>query len=221
MTVKTFNIKTDWPGLLSVLLSIIVTTLAYTHLPEKIPVHWNIYGKVDGYAAKTFFSVYLMQLIAMAIYGLLGILPKIDPKKTNYEYFLSTCSLIKNALLIFLSGISFVTAMDSLGYHLPIGKLIISGVGVLFILTGNVMGKVKPNYFVGIRLPWTLNNDEVWRKTHRFSARIFVAQGFAIIASIFCPSLVMGVVFISSLISGSIVIVIYSYKVHSRIIMKS
>lgn len=214
---KSFSARSDWPSYCAIGISIVVAIIAYPCLPDRIPVHFNIEGQVDNYADKSIFSVFLLPMISIGTYLLMGLLPKIDPRKANYDNFQTSYSLIRNATIIFLSALSIFITAYSLGYTIAIDRLVVAGVGAIFIVIGNVLGKIKPNYFVGIRLPWTLHNDEVWRLVHRFSARIFIAEGFILFLSMIVPGPSRLIILVSCLPGGLAAIVLYAYKTHSRI----
>jgi uncharacterized membrane protein len=214
---KSFSVRSDWPSYFAIGISIIVGIIVYPRLPDRIPVHFNIEGQVDNYADKSIFSVFFLPMISIGTYLLMGLLPKIDPRKANYDDFQTSYCLIRNAIIFFLSALSLFITAYSLGYAIAIDRLVVAGVGATFVVIGNVLGKIKPNYFVGIRLPWTLHNDEVWRLVHRFSARIFVAEGFILILSTIVSGPSRLFILVSCIPGGLAAIVLYAYRTHSRI----
>ncbi|BCD25737.1 immunity protein SdpI [Bacillus cereus] len=186
------------------ILLIVITCLAWAfawpYLPDTIATHWSG-GKVDGYSSKLY-GMLSMVGIMIVLYIFLNVLPKIDPKKANYEKFSKAFMMMNNGilLLLFVGNIDIITS--GLGYNLFINRVPELLVGILFIVIGNYLPQCKPNYFVGIKTPWTLSNEEVWRKTHRFSGKVFVILGIIMILSVFVPvtwkSFVMVVVIIGA-----------------------
>lgn len=94
-------------------------------------------------------------------------LPKMDPKRENYPKFEKTWEIFQFSLLIFFAYAYFITIFAALDPSLNVNKSIMLGIGALFVIIGNYMGKIRKNYFIGFRLPWTLDNEEAWNKTHR------------------------------------------------------
>lgn len=171
--------KRQWFGLFLLLLVVIGTCFSYPYLPEQVGVHWNYKGVPDQFGNKSY-GVFLLPVIMLVLYLLTMILPKIDPKKSNYERFQDTYFRIMNGILFFLFLFQAAQITSSLGIVNP--KYVVPElVGLLFIFIGNLSPKFKPNYFVGIRTPWTLASEEVWKKTHRFGGKVFVISGLLLL----------------------------------------
>lgn len=198
---------------------LIVTTclawaFAWPHLPDTIATHWSS-GKVDGYSSK-FYGMISMVGIMIALYIFLNVIPKIDPRKANYEKFSKAFMMMNNGvlLLLFVGNIDIITS--GLGYNLFINRVPELLVGVLFLVMGNYLPQCKPNFFVGMRNPWTLSNEEVWRKTHRFSGKVFVALGIIMIISVFAPAdwrsyMMLGIIVVAVIITN-----LYSYVLYKK-----
>ena len=107
------------------------------------------------------------------IYGLFAIVPLIDPKKKT-DQFQQTINKLADIVALFFLVMFFLTLFNYLGYEVQMDRWVLIGVTLLFLLLGNYFGKLKPNYFISIRTPWTLENEENWRKTHRLSGMIWV-----------------------------------------------
>ncbi|EEM14819.1 hypothetical protein bpmyx0001_43090 [Bacillus pseudomycoides DSM 12442] len=155
-------------------------------MPDTIATHWSG-GTADGFSSKL---TGMMSMVGIMIgcYVFLNVLQKIDPKKENYEKFSKALMMINNSLLVvlFIGNIDIIT--NGLGYKLFINRVPELLVGILFLIIGNYLPQCKPNFFVGMRNPWTLSNEEVWRKTHRFSGKVFVALGLMMMVSIVVPA---------------------------------
>ncbi|MGE6849375.1 SdpI family protein [Bacillus tropicus] len=183
---------------------ILITGLAWAYawpnLPDTMAVHWGMEG-VNGYASK-FNAMLLLLGIMIFTYVLLTITPKIDPKKKNYDKFSKGYMIINYSVVVLLFLVNMLVIGVGLGYDIPMNSTPLILVGLLFIVIGNYLPQCKPNYFVGIKTPWTLSNEEVWRKTHRFSGKVFVILGIIMILSIFVPvtwkSFIMVVVIIGA-----------------------
>ena len=148
-------------------------------VPDRIPIHWNAAGEVDGYGGK-FAGLLLVPLIAVGVYLLLLYIPRIDPARLNYQSFAGTYLLVRVMLTSYLAFIYVVTTV-SIGDEeaVPVAGLIVGSIGVLLIVLGGAMAKFRPNWFAGIRTPWTLTSKRAWVRTHRLGGRVFIAAGIA------------------------------------------
>lgn len=192
-----------------ILLSIIGTFLIFKSLPDQVPMHWNIKGEVDDYSAKSF--VYLTALLPLALYFIMKIIPQIDPQKDAYDKHRNAYSATMFSVILFLIGIHWMTIGYALGYPLDIIKYIMVALGILFIIIGNYMPQIKFNYFFGIRTPWTLSSEKVWKQTHAVGGYLYFIMGAIFILSSFFNNDISFYISIGSIIFVSIVTVIYSY----------
>ncbi len=152
------------------------------YLPEMIPTHWNIHGEVNDYIAKPW-GVYMLPLISTAVSLLLLILPKISPKGFRLDAALRVYYLITLVMALFLLGLMLLMFNAALNKSFDMNVWLMAGMGGMFIIIGNFLSKVPKNFFLGIRTPWTLASDEVWYKTHRMGAWVFIISGLAIMIS--------------------------------------
>ena len=116
-----------------------------------------------------------------------------------------------------MSALYFVTTAVALGYNMPVDTIVKFGVGILYIIIGNVLGQVRHNYFFGIRTPWTLANEVVWRKTHRVGAFGFVIAGVFALISAFFKGTFSFVLMLTPILVLVLVVTIYSYVVFKKI----
>ena len=153
-----------------------VVALNWGRLPDQVPLHWNVANQVDRYASKS--HLWLLCCIAPALCLLFQFLPKIDPKKENYGKFQGKYDLFGPILPGIMLLVMAVTVSEATNPGaLPIGRLILGAVSIVLMVAGNVMGKVKTNWFMGIRTPWALSDPDVWNKTHRMGGRVFFLGG--------------------------------------------
>ena len=212
-----YNLKRELPLLLILLLQLIAAILIYPHMPDQIPTHWNARGEIDGYGSRVVGTLLFPALNAGA-YLLFLFLPKIDPKKENYSKFDSSYLIIRYAVHLLFVFIFAITALASLGYPLNISKWIAGGVAVIFIILGNVMGRVRHNYFVGFKFPWTLANEEVWKKTHQVGAKGMVLGGVAaLIGVIFTQGVMSFTILMIGILLPVLFITVYSYLLYRKI----
>ncbi|MCR4443379.1 MAG: SdpI family protein [Peptococcaceae bacterium] len=204
------NIKKDWPILLLILATLAAGICVYPRLPDMIPGHWNIKGQVDGWVSKSF-GVLFFPLLNLGLYPLMLLLPRIDPRRENYRRFAGAYRVIRLFLHAFLALIYIVTLLAALGYALRVDAIVKFFVSLLILVLGNYMGKIKHNYFVGIKTPWTLASEEVWYKTHRFAAPLWVGAGaLGMVLSVF-RQLWLNYLYFASFIIIGFVPIIYSY----------
>lgn len=213
---KKINFKREIPLIVIVITAFLISMYFYPLLPEKVPTHWNFKGEIDGYSGKLSGSL-IMPITNLIMYILFIFLPALDPKKNNYKLFESTYIYFRYLFHIFFLAMHIMIIAASLGYIVNTTRLVFFGISLLFMLMGNVMGRVKHNYFVGIKTPWTLASEEVWRKTHRLAALLWTAGGLiGIILSLL--NINLGLIFVIILILPSIIPMIYSYIIYKRLI---
>ncbi|MDN4075159.1 SdpI family protein [Fictibacillus terranigra] len=196
--------------LLLILAAAALWLVFYSKLPAELPIHWNMKGEIDGYSTKL--GAMLTNLgIMILLYLLFRFLPKIDPKKENYKSFSRSYSIINSSLFVFFFLINLMVILTGLGYDLSMNSLMPVILGGLFIVLGNYMQQVKPNYFVGIKTPWTLADENVWRQTHRFSSKVFVAAGIIVLLALLAPSEWRDFIILPSILGAALVSVGSSY----------
>ena len=156
------------------LLPIILSLAMYDKLPDQMPIHWDVDGNPDNYGSKAFATIGLPFLMAglnlITHFGLNS-----DPKKANAS---AVIKLIGKLTIPFLAVVLVpITLFAGMGYDIPIEKIAPAFVGLLFIVIGNYLPKSKQNYTVGIKIPWTLNNETNWNKTHRLAGYLWILGG--------------------------------------------
>lgn len=185
----------------------------YGDLPQTVPVHYGLNGAVDRYGSKNEFlttSIILTGVSAL-VYLLLKFLPAIDPKK-KVRYGEATFQKLAFGIVIFLAALNICIMYATAHRGFDVGKLIFPLAGLLFVFIGNMMNSIKPNYFAGVRTPWTLENEDNWRATHRLASRLWVAGGLviAVITFIFPPK-TGTVIFMCGVVILALIPVVYSY----------
>lgn len=148
----------------------------YPSLPDRIPTHWNLHGKVDGYGSKTW-AVFFGPALTALFTAMMLLLPQLSPKNFDVESFLETFNYVFLLCTGLFGFMHLVMLQAALHPGLDVGRTLISGIFVFLALMGNVMGRVRRNFWVGVRTPWTLASDRVWFATHRMAAKWMVAAG--------------------------------------------
>lgn len=158
---------------------LVVAGATWSVAPDSIPVHWGITGQPDRYGGK-FEGLLGPPLLALGIYALLLLLPRIDPRYTHYNRFGGVYLVLRTLIVAFFAAIYGVVVLSARGVAVETGVAVPLIVGLLLMVIGNYLGKLRSTWFVGIRTPWTLSSEESWNKTHRLGGKIFVAFGLAL-----------------------------------------
>ncbi|MEP7373729.1 MAG: SdpI family protein [Chitinophagaceae bacterium] len=192
---------------------------AWKSLPEEVAMHFDLHGEPDRYGDKTelLLVVALLCLVSVGAYFLLSNIYKVDPKRYAAENK-DRLQRMGFAMGIFISAICCVVIYSTIKGSVEFGmRYIFAGVGLLFCLMGNYMHNIKPNYFAGFRLPWTLNDEENWRKTHLLGGKLWFGGGLVI--AILCPFLPETVSLVFFFIVMMILVfipIVYSYRLYKK-----
>lgn len=201
--------------LLFIAIMLVASALAYDQLPDRMPSHWNARGEVDGYSSRAF-GAFGVPAIAIVMWALLRFIPRIDPRRANYEKFRGMYDVLIASVVGFLAVIHLGILGYALGMPVAVDKLAFGGVGLLFILLGNYLPQARPNWFVGIRTPWTLSSDRVWERTHRVGGYVFAIAGIVMLAVLlFAPNYLVHTV-ITLAVGMAVFVFGYSYVLWRR-----
>ena len=181
-------------------------------LPDRVPIHWNAAGEIDGWTPRSQLPAFLgvMAGLGMGLYLLTRFIKKLDPKRSA-QLNENTAEKIGLGIVVFICAINcLVLTPGTDGFNMT--TIILVMVSLLFTFMGNLMYNIKPNYFIGIRLPWTLESDDNWRRTHRLAGATWFVGGIvsAVLATFMDPK-TMFIIFMS--ITAILVLVpsIYSF----------
>jgi len=189
-----------------------LAAMTWSWAPERIPVHWNLHGQVDRHGGR-FEGLFAIPLAALGIYVLMLLVPRIDPGRANYPGFRGAFTTLRLALVVFLAALYGVMHLWLRGIEVRVGTVVPWLVGAVFVVVGNLLGKVRPNWFVGIRTPWTLSSKESWARTHRVGGWVFVVEGLAFMAAGLIQAAWAFYAACSLLLVGVLGLVVYSYLV--------
>ena len=192
------------------LIPMIIGVLLWNKLPDQMPIHWDINGNIDGYSTKAQ-AVFAMPLVLVAFHWICAVGTSLDPKKKNINDKMFTLVLWIIPVISLLCN-SFVYA-TALGHKVSVEIIMPLFMGVLFIIIGNYMPKCKQSYTLGIKLPWTLDDEENWNKTHRLAGFLWVIGGVVIMATGF-----LGVFWLTFIVLIPMVFVptVYSYLLYKK-----
>lgn len=175
------ELKKELPLIGIVLAPFVYLALVWKSLPEKVPMHWNYKGEIDRWGGK-YSLIALLFFLTVFVYLIMLIIPKIDPKK-RLSIMGGKLYQLKFVLVLFFSCISFIIVYLSKNQSMTNPGLIYIPLGILFVALGNYFKVIQPNYFIGIRTPWTLESKEVWKLTHSLAGKLWIIGGFIIIIS--------------------------------------
>lgn len=190
----------------------------YPQMPEVIPIHWGSDGAVDGYGPR--WMMLVLAVLPLACLALFALVPKMDPKGANYEKFRPLWQGFIIAITLLMAAVSWLTEAEVFGLlprqgRLP-GLLVGGPIGVMLILLGNYMPRVRQNYTFGIKTPWTLADEVVWQRTHRVGGLVFVLMGAAIFLNALFPVASTGGIIGGIVILGVVVMYLYSYLLYKK-----
>lgn len=200
-------------SILITLATVIASVATLVNLPEglTLPIHWNINGEIDRFADATH-ALLMPPAIMIGTLTLLFVLKYIEPRKQNLLDSLQAAKAIITAIIVFFAVIEASYIALIMGVDFEMHKVILSAVGALFIVTGNYMTKTRSNFFIGIKTPWTLSSDSVWKKTHRLGGKLFMIAGLLIIVLIpFIDNQVLKVVLPAVVLPAALIPVAYSW----------
>ena len=196
-----------------ILVPIIIGLILWNKLPDKLPTHWNSAGEVNGWSSKSF-AVFGLPGFLFAVHWVCLLASSADPKKQNIEgKVLNIVFWVCPIISVLGSVLIYGTA---LGVEFKVDKIMLALMGIMFIVVGNYLPKCKQSYTMGIKLPWTLNDEENWNRTHRFGGKVWVASGVIMIFCMLLPANAMIVIMMTILGVAVIVPTVYSYQLYKK-----
>lgn len=204
---------------LIIITPVIYLAIIWNSLPETIAMHFDLKGNIDRYGNK---NELLLMILALAvlnviIYLLLPNIYRIDPKKQAVENK-SRLYRITFAIVTFMSAVLCMIIYSSIHGNIIFNtRFILAAVGLMIAVVGNYMHTIKPNFFAGIRIPWTLNNDENWKKTHLVGGKLFFAGGLLIaVICLFASTIVSMIVLVTIILLITLITCVYSYRLYKK-----
>lgn len=190
--------------------SFVLGGIVWGIMPETMTSHWNAVGAANGFMPKVW-ALFLMPVISLFLAGLFSLLPKIDPYKENVAKFRETYGQVVVGIFAFLFYVYVLTIAWNLGYVFNFTTFLIPAFAVLFYGLGWALEKTERNWFMGIRTPWTLSSDRVWKKTHKLGGRLFKALGIITLVGLLFDAGASFWLFMIGVLSVSLFLVVYSY----------
>ena len=197
-----------------VLAAFLASAILYERLPERVPTHWNLRGEVNGFTSKPF-GPFAMPVVMAGLFLVLMALPVISPRGFRFEGFRAVWGTLQSAVLGLLLLVHILALLAALGKPVDMTRVIEAGVGFLLVVLGNLLGKVRRNFFIGIRTPWTLASEEVWLRTHRVGGRLFVLAGLVMFVLALAGAGPIAMVVVVG--SAGLASVVASYVIYRRV----
>ncbi len=193
----------------------VLSFYAWQQIPagELVPINWGIDGQPNQYGSKSV-GLLMLPFVSLGLVGLFLIIPKIEPRKANLIASQKAYQMLWGFMMLFFAGLHILLVFSTLGATLNVNFVISIGVGLLFMVIGNYMGKVQSNYMFGIRTPWTLASEQSWHKTHRLGGMLLFVSGilFCIMPFLIDSSLAI-LLIVGLVLVGVVVLTTYSYFV--------
>ncbi|MDR3686892.1 MAG: SdpI family protein [Coriobacteriia bacterium] len=209
----------DMPKLPLVLIAamFVVGALVYPQLPARIPMHWGPSGQIDRWGTRSFLTVFFAPLTTLAVYVLMWLVPYLDPQRANLlrskQVYSIALELLAGMMTIVFVGQLYASSNNAL----PMASIVEVATGVMLVVIGNYMGRVKRNWTMGVRTRWTLSDDTVWAKTNRLGGRMLMVAGLLAIVGAFLPPLVGVALIVLPLLVILPVIYIYSMNLYRQL----
>ena len=210
------NIKKEIPLLIVVLIPFVYLAYIWSSLPDTVPIHWNYKGEIDDWGNKSSL-IFITFLLSGLTYILFTVIPFIDPKK-RIQTMGNKYHNLKFLMVLFMSALAVFIIYSVKEQSITSPSFIYLAIGLLFMLLGNYMKIIKANYFIGIRTPWTLEYESIWKSTHKLASKIWFVGGLAIvISSLTTNKDFNGIFFISAITLLAIIPVVYSYMEYRKL----
>ena len=207
--------KRSWLGVLFVLATLIFGALVFNELPARVPTHFDASGQPDGWSSR-WFAVFGLPLLALGVLLLFHLFPKIAPRRENMDRFEDTYWLVATIAVGFMCALHVLVLGRALGWPIDITSATLLGVGLMFLIIGSVLPRMRSNWFMGIRTPWTMESETVWAGTHRLAGKTFMIGGAVTVVAALLPERLRPWIAMAALLVAGFIPVIYSYVLWRR-----
>lgn len=197
---------------IATVISYIGILIVYKKLPQTVPIHWDSNWEVNGYADKKY--MFLIGAIPAILNVFFYVLKDIDPRRNNYDP--RTYGIIRGAIVVLSIFLTWASVVTALKINLNFRLFLPAGLGIALMVIGNYLPKIKNNYFLGIKNPWTLSDDVVWRKTHKVGGYLFMLIGILLVPIGVIKEKVYSYSVFGFLLAGIVAINIYSYILYRK-----
>jgi uncharacterized membrane protein len=201
-----------WYSALVIATAAALSAAVYPRLPDRMPVHWTFSGEADRFGTRIE-GAWLVPAVMVAVWLVTRLLPRIDPRQANYAKMQSTYDFVVDAILTAMLAMHVVVLAAGLGHVVSMRRFVPLLFGAFFVALGNVLPRTRPNWWFGVRTPWTLSSDRVWTRTHRVAGYAMTATGVVVLVSAVLPGVWPLVLAIAVAVIAAFWMVIYSYVV--------
>jgi uncharacterized membrane protein len=206
--------RSDYLALVLIAVGFALGAYFYADLPDPMPTHFRADGTPDNFTRLPWGAV-LLPLVSIGLWGLLKILPAISPREFSMDRFRGAYQTVMVSIIGFMTVVQFILLRTAVDPGFDPSPWIRVVVGAILLVVANYVTKTEPNFFFGVRTPWTLANEEVWFRTHRQAAYWLAACGVLMLVSAWLTiplALVLGFV-----VLAAIWLVVYSYIAYVRV----
>ncbi|MFA6602392.1 MAG: SdpI family protein [Candidatus Shapirobacteria bacterium] len=201
--------------MLTVVMFWLIPALFYSWFPASMVTHWDFFGQPNGYSSQNF-ALFFMPALTTFLLFLFLLLPKIDPYHANFKQFFLYYYRFVAVICFFLFYLYLLTLIWNLGYSFNFIQFFIPAFGFLFYFVGYLLEHTRPNWFVGIRTPWTMSNPVVWKRTHSLGARLFKSSSLIMFGGLIFPG--AGLLFVLiPILTVSLYLYLYSFWIYSHL----
>ncbi|GMK47126.1 hypothetical protein PghCCS26_42560 [Paenibacillus glycanilyticus] len=208
--------KQDWILLIVNAVIFGIVFFVFNHqLPDVVGSHYNVKGEQDGTMAKS--SMWLLYAgVGIVLPVFLSVVRNVDPRRQNYARFSEYYTLMRWTISLFIHGVFVLMMLQNLDYDLPFVNIVFGGLGIMWMIIGNRMGQLRSNFFMGIRTPWTITDENNWRSTHRLGGRLwFIAGILMLLGACLLSAKWLIAVLIVSMILSVVIPYLYSYLLYA------
>lgn len=195
--------------------ALLFSAIIYNDLPEQVPTHFGPDGTPDGWSSRAR-AAFAIPVISGALLLIFHFMPRILPRRYHLEQISDTYWAIVSIVIAFLLAMHITILGVALGWPIAVPTAVLLGIGAMFVILGHLMPRVKSNWLLGFRTPWTLESENVWRGTHELAGKTMTAGGIATMAAAFLPARLQPVVAMAALLGGAFVPVVYSFILWRR-----
>lgn len=206
--------RNEWVAIGIVLLSFIIGLMLYSSMPDMMASHWNAAGQVNDYVPKLW-GLFLMPVISAIVLGLFLIIPVIDPLAENIKKFRKQFDMFVVLMMVFLLYVYLLTIGWNSGVRFGMLQALSPALALLFYYTGRLVEMSKRNWFIGIRTPWTLSSDKIWKETNQIGGKLMRASGIIALFGVAFPDFAI-VLVLAPILATAIFAVVYSYVLYSK-----
>jgi len=199
-----------WYPAVLIVVTAILSAVAYPRLPATVPSHWNIHGQVNSWQSRER-AAFFVPILLLVVWAAMRGLPKIDPRRANYAKFQPTYDFVIAAVLTMVALVHLAVLAYALGLPILIHRIAPVLLGLMLIAIGNQLPRARSNWWFGIRTPWTLSNDRVWERTHRVGGYLMTVAGVVIALGVFIPGRIEPPLVIACVAASTLGSIIYSY----------